>query len=136
MTDFPDRQSVATALAETVMALPEVLVVTDSDDILAALMGKGAPHQVQLVDVRRGDDGVTIGEVPAATDVIVVLIGVETGRTAAGLATSLRAAGAQRLTLVTALLPRQTENLLVDHYDKFLALLRPLAPRSLRWHVG
>jgi hypothetical protein len=136
VTDFPDRQTVAAKLAETVVALPEALVVTDSAEILAALVAHGLPHRLELVDVGRSDDGVTVGEVPAAADVIVVLIGVETGRTAAGLATTLRAAGAARLTLVTGVLPRQTENLLVAHYDQFFALLRPLAPRSLHWHVG
>jgi phosphoribosylpyrophosphate synthetase len=66
--------------------------------------------------------------------VIVVDDGVETGRAAFGIGSALRTRNVRSLWLAVPVCPRQSEVTLVRVYDQVLAVVRPLARRSLRWH--
>ena len=92
--------------------------------------------EVTPLETLRTDAGVTVHvtlEV-SGREVIVVDDGVETGTAARATAAALRAAGAERLVLAVPVCPRDAEAELRGHYDEIVALHRPLARRSLRWH--
>lgn len=71
---------------------------------------------------------------PAAHLVIVVDDGVETGRAAVGIGQAFRERKVGGLWLAVPVSPRQSEVVLDRVYDKVIAVVRPLARRSLRWH--
>ena len=60
--------------------------------------------------------------------------GVETGTAARAVATALREAGAVRVVLAVPVCPREVEAGLASRFDAVVAVTRPLARRSLRWH--
>jgi predicted phosphoribosyltransferase len=84
----------------------------------------------------RSDEGLSV-EAPVdvgARRVLVVDAGVETGTAARAVAAALREAGAAYVVLAVPVCPREVEADLRRRYDEVIAVTRPLARRSLRWH--
>ena len=138
---MPDFASLADAVTRVVeLAARRVidegatLAVTDDPLLCAALVDAGC--DAELATIERTDDGVTVLATRSAESVVVVLVGIETGRTAAAIADAVRSHGAQRIVLVTGVLPRQSRTVLGARFDDYAALVEPLAPRALRWHIG
>ena len=65
---------------------------------------------------------------------VVCDCGVETGRAAVTLGRQLRDMGVNPLVLAVPVCPREIEPLLREVYDEIVAVVRPLARRSLSWH--
>lgn len=107
---LPAAREVARALGTTAVALP-----VDRDD----------------AGVRpRLPDGL------AGRAVVVVDEGVETGTTALGVVAALREAGVVEAVLAVPVCPREVEARLGRAYDRVVAVVRPLARRSLDWHYA
>jgi len=84
----------------------------------------------------RSDEGLSVA-VPvdvAARRVLVVDAGVETGTAARAVVAALRDSGAAYVVLAVPVCPREVEADLRRRYDEVIAVTRPLARRSLRWH--
>ena len=140
MTRFADLADGGRQLAPLVAPL-----LTDSTVVVSIGVGgfvTGAAVAEALgIDVARlvttrTDDGVAV-EVTVdvlGRDVIVVDDGVETGTAARSVATALRDAGAVRVVLAVPVCPREAEAALAHRFDAVVAVTRPLARRSLRWH--
>jgi putative phosphoribosyl transferase len=68
--------------------------------------------------------------------VVVVDDGVETGTAARAIAHALRTGNPARLVLAVPVCPRQEGGSLALLYDEVIAVVQPLARRSLRWHYA
>lgn len=92
-------------------------------------------HPLPLI---RTDEGVSVPEVPeiAGREVLIVDDGVETGTAARAMAAALRAHNPERLILAVPVCPRQEGSTLALLYDEVIAVVQPLARRSLRWHYA
>jgi len=119
---------------------PLVVSLCPGGHAVAAAAAAELGIEVVALPTFRDADGVRV-EVPtelvgaaAGRTVVVVDDGVETGTSARAAAAALRPAGPGRLVLVVPVCPRQAEVGLRGPYDDVLALVRPLAGRSLRWH--
>lgn len=88
------------------------------------------------VDVVRSDDEVSAGVPSLSGDVVIVDVGVVTGRTAAAMARAARNAGARSVVLVVGVLPRSSGHALRTHLDAMHGVIAPLGQRDLRWHIG
>lgn len=92
-------------------------------------------HPISLVE---GAQGLTVGPLPdlAGRVVIVVDDGVETGTAAKAIAAALESLGPVRRVLAVPVCPHQALATLQLIYDEVIAIERPLARRSLRWHYA
>jgi len=92
-------------------------------------------HPVSLVE---GAQGLTVGPLPdlAGQVVIVVDDGVETGTAAKAIAAALESLRPVRRVLAVPVCPHQALATLQLVYDEVIAIERPLARRSLRWHYA
>ena len=142
MTDFANLadagRRLAPALAEAVEGL--------DDPLLLAVLPNGVPvalgiRETLAIPVRglaaeRSTDGVVIR--PDATlagrHVIVVDDGVETGTVARAAGRALAESGAESVTLAVPVCSRESMATLQHRYDRIVALVRPMAHRSLSWH--
>lgn len=145
---FADRTAAGTQLAPLVQrslaqvgpgaAVGEVVLlgVAPGGTPVAAEVARVLGVEATEVPVHRSESGVAVRipvEVTGRT-VVVVDDGVETGTTAAALATVLRAGGAARTVLAVPVCPRDTAAVLAGQYDEIVAVVRPLGRRALRWH--
>ena len=116
------------------------------DPLLLALIPNGVPVALGIretwpVPVRglpaaRSDEGVVVQPDPewAGRMVVVVDDGVETGTAARAAADALRRSDVAGLVLAVPVCPREALADLQHRYDEVVALVRPLARRSLAWH--
>lgn len=153
--DFADRHEAGARLTEPVRTAVLDAAAKSSITVIAIAPG-GVPvarpivaalsefaANTVLAEVRYLDGKVSgsAGETAAlpssiaATDlVIVVADGVETGRAAMAVAAALASAGWSRRWLAVPVCPRQSRPALDRRYERVIALVTPLARRSLRWH--
>ena len=115
------------------------LVVSIGEGGLVTGRAVAAELGIDVVPVAttRTDDGVVVdlaGLPVQGRTVVVVDDGVETGTAAAAAGAALRAAGADRVVLAVPVCPRESEAQLRARYDDVIAVTKPLARRSLRWH--
>jgi predicted phosphoribosyltransferase len=91
---------------------------------------------MQELRVVRSEEGVSVVDPPyvAGREVIVIDDGVETGTAARAIALALRDQEPARLILAVPVCPRQESASLALLYDEVIAVVQPLARRSLRWH--
>ncbi len=68
--------------------------------------------------------------------VVVIDDGVETGTAARAAASALRESGVESLLLAVPVCPREALADLQHRYDQVVAVVRPLARRSLAWHYA
>ena len=140
MTRFVDLADGGRQLAPLVAPL-----LTDSTVVVCIGVGgvvTGAAVAAELgIEVAplvttRTDEGVAVDVMVDVDgrDVVVVDDGVETGTAARAVATALREAGAVRVVLAVPVCPREVEAGLASRFDAVVAVTRPLARRSLRWH--
>lgn len=94
--------------------------------------------EVSSVSLVEGAQGLTVGPLPdlAGQVVIVVDDGVETGTAAKAIAAALESLGPVRRVLAVPVCPHQALATLQLVYDEVIAIERPLARRSLRWHYA
>lgn len=142
--------------ARAVECAPDAVVLVAIDGDLAQPVAAATGLPVILLAVTRatGSDGGLLdvrvagpsaGEIDAlraARTIIVLDRGVETGHTAMAVASSLmtwRGDGAARacaLVLGVGVCPRQAQPELETAYHAVIAVHRPIARRSLRWHYA
>jgi predicted phosphoribosyltransferase len=94
---------------------------------------------VHPVTITETPDGLSIGPLPpvaSCTVVVVVDDGVETGTAARAIAGALEPLGPARRVLAVPVCPHQALATLQLVYDAVIAIDRPLARRSLRWHYA
>lgn len=147
----PGGVSVATpvieALAEHGVRVSQAQVRFVHDEVVGATSGDpvvGARLDLSqaLPMPKQGASGQVAPESAASTlsppvqVALVVADGVETGRAAAAVASTLAQAGWHRRWLAVPVCPRQSRPALEQRYEKIIALVTPLARRSLRWHYG
>ena len=84
----------------------------------------------------RSDEGVIVHAEAglAGRCVIVVDDGVETGTVARAAVAALREAGVAIVVLAVPVCPKEAMADLQNRYDRIVAVVRPMAPRSLAWH--
>ena len=155
--DFTDRREAGARLADPVRIAVHHAAIESSLTVVAIAPG-GVPvarpilaalsqdavdtvfTQVSYLDGEVAGAPAAPGLLPssaAATNlVIVVADGVETGRAALSVAAALAQAGWERRWLAVPVCPRQTRPALDRHYERVIALVTPLARRSLRWHYA
>lgn len=141
MADFLDLTDAGTKLAPHVMGRakdPVVLGVAPNGVPVAAVVATAIGAPLKQLTVIRSDDGVSVSEVPDVTgcEVIVVDDGVETGTAARAIAHALRDRDPAKLILAVPVCPRQEGGSLALLYDEVIAVVQPLARRSLRWHYA
>ncbi len=141
--DFQDRTDAASKLAPLVVSAvaalgdsPQPITVvakspggTIIGDAVASPLNSSLVHVASAADVAAVAQDLLTNRL-----VIVVDDGVETGRASFGIGQALRARAVTTLWLAVPVCPRQTEVTLAKVYDQVLAIVRPLARRSLRWH--
>ena len=144
MTDFANLADGGRRLAEALRSVLSAAV----DPVLVPVLPNGAPvvagihGAVRLpvipLPVARSDEGVRIAPIDgvAGRTAIVVDDGVETGTVARAAAPALRASGVSRLVLAVPVCPREALADLALRYDEVVAVVRPLARRSLAWHYA
>lgn len=138
---FRDLADGGTRLAELIdadLAATAVLVsIGEGGAVTGAAVAVALGVDVRALTTTRRDDGVNVdlGGLEVTDRVVVVLDdGVETGTAAMAAATVLRRAGAGSVVLAVPVCPREVEPLLRSRFDEVIAVTRPLARRSLRWH--
>jgi predicted phosphoribosyltransferase len=141
MADFLDLTDAGTQLAPHVLGRAEnplILGVAPNGVPVAAVVATAIGAPLHELIVIRSDDGVAVSEVPDVTgrEVIVVDDGVETGTAARAIAHALRDRDPAKLTLAVPVCPRQEGSSLALLYDEVIAVVQPLARRSLRWHYA
>lgn len=116
------------------------------DPVLMPVLPNGVPVVLAIRDAlalpvvpleaMRSDAGVAIvaPESVSGRTAIVIDDGVETGTVARAAAPVLREAGVARLVLAVPVCPREASAHLDLMYDEVIAVVRPLARRSLAWH--
>lgn len=141
MADFLDLADAGAHLAPHVVGRAEdplILAVVPNGVPVAAVVAAAIGAPVQELTVIRSEDGVALSGVPdvAGRDVIVIDDGVETGTAARAIAHALRDRDPARLILAVPVCPRQEGSSLALLYDEVIAVVQPLARRSLRWHYA
>ena len=146
--DFRDKQDAGEQLRPLVSSALAELEAVDGIGSSQPLLVVKAQGGVAVASALNAELGLASVEVPDAAavtgvlgalplahrTVIVVDDGVETGRAAASIAAQLRTGGARRLWLAVPVCPRESEAALAGHFDRSLAVGRPLGRRSLHWH--
>ena len=142
MSDFAN-------LAEGGRRLAEILgeVVGElTDPVLVPVLPNGVPVVVGMLptlplpvvplSVHRSDDGVSLDPVAGLVGRTAIVIddGVETGTVARAVVAPLRESGVAGLVLAVPICPREALADLSLRYDEVVAVVRPLARRSLTWH--
>ena len=140
MTRFVDLADGGRQLAPLVAPLlSEATVVVSMGAggvVTGAAVAEALGITVTPLVATRTDDGVAV-EVTLdvdGLDVVVVDDGVETGTAAMVAGAAIREAGAVGLVLAVPVCPREVEAGLASRFDAVVAVTRPLARRSLRWH--
>ena len=141
MADFLDLADAGAQLAPHVVGRAEdplILAVVPNGVPVAAVVATVIGAPLQELTVIRSEDGVTVSGVPdvAGRDVIVIDDGVETGTAARAIAHALRDRDPATLILAVPVCPRQEGSSLALLYDEVIAVVQPLARRSLRWHYA
>jgi predicted phosphoribosyltransferase len=114
-----------------------LLCIGEGGQVTGAAVAVALGVHVVPVPTSRDDDGLHVdlsGVDVHGRSVIVVDDGVETGTAAMVAGAAIRAAGAVGLVLAVPVCPRDSEASLRMRYDDVIAVTRPLARRSLRWH--
>jgi predicted phosphoribosyltransferase len=104
--------------------------------VVGAAVGAALGLPLEALVVTISDSGVTV-EMPVDVTgrrVLVIDDGVETGTAARAVVAALREAGASYVALAVPVCPREAEADLLRRYDDVIAVTKPLARRSLRWH--
>jgi predicted phosphoribosyltransferase len=124
--------------------LPDALVersllvcIGAGGQVTGAAVAEALGVEVVPVPTRRDDDGVHVdlsGVDVEGRYVLVIDDGVETGTAAMVAGGAIRESGAVGLVLAVPVCPRDSEASLRMRYDDVIAVTRPLARRSLRWH--
>jgi len=141
MADFLDLTDAGTQLAPHLIGRandPLVLGVAPHGVPVAEVVAAALGVPMCELNIVRSDDGVVVPHVPDVTgrEVIVIDDGVETGTAARAIAHSLRDHDPARLILAVPVCPRQEGGSLALLYDEVIAVVQPLARRSLRWHYA
>lgn len=144
MRVFASKEAAGQELAPLVQAAVtgcESVVVLGVDPgglPVARMVADALGLQVHPVSLVEGPQGLTVGPLPDLADqaVIVVDDGVETGTAAKAIAAALEPLGADRRVLAVPVCPHQALATLQLAYDEVIAIARPLARRSLRWHYA
>jgi len=113
-----------------------LVAVPSGGAVVAAALGDVLDLEPEELVVTSTDDRVLV-EVPVDVSgrrVLVVDEGVETGTAARAVVAALREAGAAYVVLAVPVCPREAEADLRRRYDDVIAVTKPLARRSLRWH--
>lgn len=139
MADFLDLTDAGRQLAPLVVERvrdPFLLAVSPYGVPVAEPVAAALGVVVHPLPLIRTDEGVSVPEVPeiAGREVLIVDDGVETGTAARAMAAALRAHNPERLILAVPVCPRQEGSTLALLYDEVIAVVQPLARRSLRWH--
>lgn len=139
MADFLDLTDAGRQLAPLVVERvrdPFLLAVSPHGVPVAEPVAAALGVVVHPLPLIRTDEGVSVPEVPeiAGREVLIVDDGVETGTAARAMAAALRAHNPERLILAVPVCPRQEGSTLGLLYDEVIAVVQPLARRSLRWH--
>lgn len=99
-----------------------------------------ALHQAMInivsADVSRSGDGAAASLPSVSGHVIVVTVGVVTGRTVCAIAAAAREGGARTVELLAGVLPRDAGYVVERSFDAVEGVVTPLVRRDLRWHVG
>lgn len=141
MADFLDLADAGVQLAPLIVGHvtdPLLLAVAPNGIPVARAIADAVGAEVQELPIRRSDDGVAIPKIPDVTsrEVVVIDDGVETGTAARAIAQALREGHPARLLLAVPVCPRQEGASLALIYDEVIAVVQPLARRSLRWHYA
>lgn len=141
MADFLDLTDAGRQLAPLVVERvrdPFLLAVSPHGVPVAEPVAAALGVVVHPLPLIRTDEGVSVPEVPeiAGLEVLIVDDGVETGTAARAMAAALRAHNPERLILAVPVCPRQEGSTLALLYDEVIAVVQPLARRSLRWHYA
>lgn len=141
MADFLDLTDAGRQLAPLVVERvrdPFLLAVSPHGVPVAEPVAAALGVVVHPLPLIRTDEGVSVPEVPeiAGREVLIVDDGVETGTAARAMAAALRAHNPERLILAVPVCPRQEGSTLGLLYDEVIAVVQPLARRSLRWHYA
>jgi len=141
MADFLDLADAGVKLAPLVTGRftdPILLAVAPNGIPVARAVADAVGAEVQELPIRRSDDGIAIPVMPDVTgrEVVVIDDGVETGTAARAIAQALREGRPARLVLAVPVCPRQESASLALIYDEVIAVVQPLARRSLRWHYA
>lgn len=141
MADFLDLTDAGRQLAPLVVERvrdPFLLAVSPHGVPVAEPVAAALGVVVHPLPLIRTDEGVSVPEVPeiAGREVLIVDDGVETGTAARAMAAALRAHNPERLILAVPVCPRQEGSTLALLYDEVIAVVQPLARRSLRWHYA
>jgi|688.fasta_scaffold174348_2 putative phosphoribosyl transferase len=141
MADFLDLRDAGEKLAPHVrdrVTDPLVLAVAPHGIPVAEAVAAALGTSVHALEIARTDEGVSIPEIPEVSgrEVVVVDDGVETGTAARAIAHALRTGNPARLVLAVPVCPRQEGGSLALLYDEVIAVVQPLARRSLRWHYA
>jgi len=123
-------------LTPEVVADAVVLAVPPGGVVVGAAVAAALGLDVVALVATRDEAGVSV-EVPVEVSgrrVVVIDDGVETGTAARAVLAALRRAGAAYVVLAVPICPREAEADLRHRYDEVIAVTRPLARRSLRWH--
>jgi len=141
--DFQDRSDAASRLAPLVdsavaaLADPPQAITVFAKSPGGTVIGVAVASVLDssLVNVESAADVAAVAQ-DLLTDRLVIVVddGVETGRATFGIGQALRARAVTTLWLAVPVCPRQTEVTLANVYDQVVAVVRPLARRSLRWH--
>lgn len=114
--------------------------------LVVAIIPNGAPValpvaaalgvRAESLSLNRTDCGVDVDHLPdvAGRTVIVIDDGVETGTVARCVIAAMRAGGAARVILAVPVCSREVLAPLALMYDDVIAVVKPLARRSLAWH--
>lgn len=139
MPDFADLTDGGAQLGELVAGISiscDVVVGVDPNGLPAAhavaeILEVGVVKALRVNQEEHFDiDGKVSGRVIVCDD------GVETGRAALTLGQQLRDMGAISVVLAVPVCPREIEPSLRQVYDDVIAVVRPLARRSLKWHYA
>ena len=141
MADFLDLTDAGHQLAPLVVDRvrdPVLLAVSPHGVPVAEPIAAALGIELQPLLLHRTDEGVTVPDVTGITgrEVVIVDDGVETGTAARAMAAALRAHNPDRLILAVPVCPRQEGSSLALLYDEIIAVVQPLARRSLRWHYA
>jgi len=115
---------------------PLVLAVIPNGAPVALPVARALGVQAHALGVQRSEEGVEIVELPDVQNRLVMVIddGVETGTVARAVVGPIRDAGAARVILAVPVCSRELLAQLCLKYDEVIALVKPMARRSLAWH--
>jgi predicted phosphoribosyltransferase len=115
---------------------PMVLAVIPNGVPVALPVARELGVRVLALEVQRSEEGVDIAELPDVHGRVVIVIddGVETGTVARAVVGPIRDAGAAHVILAVPVCSRELLAQLCLKYDEVIALVKPMARRSLAWH--